>query len=87
MTGERAAYAASFNFTQADAVVSQRLMGYWINFAYHSDPNGPGLPTWSAYTTQKNILRLNVNEAEVVVDSFPEQQIAFLWNHAEILQY
>ena len=29
MTGERAEYAASFNFTEADATVSKTLMGYW----------------------------------------------------------
>jgi len=33
----------------ADRALSQAMMGYWVNFAAHSDPNGPGLPIWPAY--------------------------------------
>jgi para-nitrobenzyl esterase len=32
-----------------DAATSALLRQYWINFAAHGDPNGPGLPVWKAF--------------------------------------
>jgi para-nitrobenzyl esterase len=41
-----------FNFTDADRKLSAAMSDYWINFATSGDPNGKGLPSWSAYDTQ-----------------------------------
>jgi para-nitrobenzyl esterase len=33
----------------ADQATSALIRKYWINFAAHGDPNGPGLPNWKAF--------------------------------------
>jgi para-nitrobenzyl esterase len=33
-----------------DAQVSQLMRRYWINFAKSANPNGPGLPSWPAFS-------------------------------------
>ena len=35
--------------TPRDEAVSALIRRYWINFAAHGDPNGPGLPIWKAF--------------------------------------
>jgi para-nitrobenzyl esterase len=35
--------------TPRDEAVSALMRQYWINFATHGNPNGPGLPVWKAF--------------------------------------
>ncbi|HEX8756312.1 MAG TPA: carboxylesterase family protein [Steroidobacteraceae bacterium] len=36
------------HFTAVDREISQRVMGYWLDFVKSGDPNGAGLPAWPA---------------------------------------
>src|SRR6185437_1101287 len=48
--------------TEADRALSAEMQTYWVNFATNLDPNGPGLPQWSAFTPAKpTAMRFGVN--------------------------
>ncbi len=36
-------------WSDTDRAISKLMHGYWVNFAVHGNPNGPGLPTWPAF--------------------------------------
>jgi para-nitrobenzyl esterase len=41
--------------TPNDEAVSALMRQYWINFAAHGDPNGPGLPIWKAFDEESQM--------------------------------
>jgi para-nitrobenzyl esterase len=41
--------------TPRDEAVSALMRQYWINFAAHGDPNGPGLPNWKAFDEESQM--------------------------------
>ena len=55
--------------TQQDRAVAQQMNQYWVNFARTGNPNASGLPTWNAYSSQKdNILFIPAAGAEQTRD-------------------
>lgn len=34
---------------EKDRALARTMMSYWVNFASHGNPNGPGLPLWPGY--------------------------------------
>ena len=47
--GLRARWRSEAAPTDADRRMAATVMGYWVNFAKHGNPNGPGLPNWPKY--------------------------------------
>ena len=48
--------------TAEDRALSDQMQRYWVNFATQGDPNGAGLPTWPAFTTeQPQVMRFGAN--------------------------
>lgn len=43
-------YSASVPWTQADRTLAEQVSSYWVNFATTGNPNGSGLPAWSAFS-------------------------------------
>ena len=49
----RTQHFIDFPWTAQERALSDTLSAYWVNFARTGDPNGPGLPTWPAYSDDK----------------------------------
>jgi para-nitrobenzyl esterase len=52
--------------TPAEELLSERMIGYWTNYAKTGNPNGPGLPTWPQYNTVTEPTLILDNEISVV---------------------
>jgi para-nitrobenzyl esterase len=59
--------------TPAERVLSQRMTGYWTNFAKTGNPNGPGLPTWPQYNSVTEPT-LTLDDQIGVINNYHDQQ-------------
>jgi para-nitrobenzyl esterase len=63
--------------TPSEQILSQRMTGYWTNFAKTGDPNGPGLPAWPRYNTVTEPT-LTFDDHIGVLNNYHDQQCAVL---------
>jgi para-nitrobenzyl esterase len=54
-------FDVDYTATPGEELLSERMIGYWTNYAKTGNPNGPGLPTWPQYNT--------VTEPTLVLDN------------------
>src|ERR1700745_3254371 len=43
-----------WNWTAGDRKLAHEMCHYWVNFARSGDPNGPGIPSWAAFTNTES---------------------------------
>jgi para-nitrobenzyl esterase len=48
-------FGTGVNWGERDRRVSDRMQDYWVNFARTGDPNGAGLPAWSAFDAARPV--------------------------------
>jgi len=63
--------------SSAEQLLSQRMTGYWANFAKTGDPNGPGLPTWPRYNSATEPT-LTFDDQIGTISNYHDQQCAVL---------
>ncbi|CAN5434088.1 carboxylesterase family protein [soil metagenome] len=61
-----------------DAAMARTIQGYWINFARTGNPNGPGLPTWPAYTAEDDTLMAFSKAGAVATERFGQGRLDLL---------
>lgn len=62
--------------TEADAMLSSTMQGYWTSLARDGDPNGEGAPDWPRYDASTD-LRLNFDVEIDPVAGFRRRECAF----------
>ena len=57
--------------------MAEIVSGYWVNFAKHGDPNGPGLPHWPRYERRTDLM-LDLGAKVLVRQPERAEQLHFL---------
>lgn len=63
---------------QADTLVADQMSSYWANFVKNGDPNGPGLPVWAPYASDKHEVMRIGKEMGMIPIAATEQRFDFL---------
>ncbi|RXH56335.1 carboxylesterase/lipase family protein [Granulicella sibirica] len=64
-----------------DRAVSELMSLYWTNFAKKSDPNGPGLPKWGAYSAADDWQVMHINVESESKPDMHRGRYLFLQEH------
>ncbi len=73
-------------WTEADRKTADLMSSYWVNFAKTGDPNGAGLPQWSAYDPKTSQL-MNLAGDAATYEPVPDKPgVAFLADFQEHLR-
>ena len=70
-------FGGGYVLTPAEQLLSQRMTGYWTNFAKTGNPNGLGLPTWPQYNSVTEPT-LTLDDQIGVISNYHDQQCALL---------
>mgnify|MGYP002133583175 FL=1 len=61
-------------WTSLDTLVADQMSSYWVNFVNTGNPNGKGLPNWSAYQPQdKRVMEIGSKTEMIPITNSPEQ--------------
>jgi para-nitrobenzyl esterase len=71
-------------WTDADRQVADTMSSYWVNFAANGDPNGTGLPKWTAYDGKTPTVRVFGNRPDDA-QAPTDEQLAFFQSYFEKL--
>jgi para-nitrobenzyl esterase len=69
-------FGTSPTFMPDQRVVSDRMQGYWTQFAKTGDPNGPELAPWPSFTHSAD-MRVNLAETTSVIQDFRGPECAY----------
>ncbi|HEY6446635.1 MAG TPA: carboxylesterase family protein [Acidobacteriaceae bacterium] len=71
-------------FGPADAALSQQMQGYWTNFAKTGNPNGPGLPPWSGFSSgSPGLMHFTADGTSAAAPAAPREPCTLLQTHIE----
>jgi carboxylesterase type B len=62
--------------TERDRAVSTLMTDYWVQFAKTGSPNGPGLPDWPAWDTDRARV-LEIGDEILVRDGFLAERMEY----------
>lgn len=63
---------------EADRMISDAMMRYWVQFAHAGDPNAPGLPAWPAYDSAGDRALTFGEDAIAVTSGWRRSNLDFL---------
>jgi para-nitrobenzyl esterase len=80
-------FSATMSPSAEDKAVSDQISSYWVNFAKTSNPNGPDLPAWPAFTeANQQVVNLNDPSKAIPVPNLEKLQVLegyYAWRRSQ----